>query len=653
LPGSGYDAAMADSTQSSSDRPTLYLIDGHAQFFRAYHAIRAPMSSPVTGEPTQMTFSFMGMLLKLLRDYRPDYLAVVIDVAGDKETFRSALYPEYKANRDAPPDDFHPQVERCLKLLEQFSIPVYGMEEVEADDVIGTIVERLHDERPELAIEIVSRDKDLTQLLRDRVTMLDPMKDEHVTPAAIFKTEGVEPSQVIDMLALMGDTSDNVPGVPGIGPKTAAKLIMEYGSIEGLLEHLDDLKGKRRENIEASKDMLPLSRQLVTLRTDLDVDFDLEAARWSVADVDAAAALQAFKELGFNQMQKQLGDVVGVERAAGPESGDGAKTSGGLLEEGSLFAAVEAGDAFGAAAALEDRISFDACLVTTRKDLDALITRLKKAKRFAVDTETTSLRPREAELCGISVAVEPGEAWYVPIRSPEPESHLDQDTVVEAFRPVLEDDSIAKLGHNLKYDLVVLRSHGMDLGGPLIDTMIASYVADATRSSHKLDVLALAMLNHACIPITELLGTGKKQKRFDEVPLGLAGPYAAEDAEVVLRLWDRLEAELRQLGLMELFETVEMPLVPVLAELEFNGITVDRAELERQRSALSGKTDELREQILNASPLEFNPDSPKQLAAVPVQQAGRCGDAGPGAQGREAGQDRPVHRPGGAGEACG
>src|SRR5262245_37355864 len=243
---------MLDPIAREAGAKTLYLIDGHAQFFRAYHALRTGMTSPVTREPTNMTFGFTGILLKLIRDYRPDYLAVVIDVGGDQESFRNQIYPEYKANRSQTPDDFHPQVERCLQLLEAMRIPVLGRGGVEADDVIASLVRKLEREHPDLRIRIVSRDKDLTQLIDERVELLDIYKDETVTPAAVFETEGVEPRQVRDILALMGDSIDNVPGVPGIGPKTAAQLILKYGSLDRLLASLAEVPGKRRESLEAA-----------------------------------------------------------------------------------------------------------------------------------------------------------------------------------------------------------------------------------------------------------------------------------------------------------------------------------------------------------------------------------------------------------------
>ena len=585
---------------NTAQRPkTLYLIDGHGQFFRAYHAIRTGMTSPVTREPTNMTFGFTGILLKLIRDYGPDYLAVVIDVSGDRESFRSELYPQYKANRSPTPEDFPEQVERCLEILEAMRIPVFGEAGVEADDVIATIVRRLEAKHPELAIRIVSRDKDLAQLITDRVELLDIYKDEAVRPEALFGTAGVQPGHVRDILALMGDTTDNVPGVPGIGPKTAAQLILQYGSLDGLLEHIDEIKGKRRENIEASRDVLELSRKLVTLKDDLDVELDLDAAVCDPAAIPVGQVEAIFRQLGFGRRVEELRELArGAPRAtAAPSDG-----------QASLFPE--------AAAQPPPTDPGTYQLITTGEQLDAVVEAIRAAGRVAVDTETDSVIAMRARLCGISLSTAARTGVYVPILSPAAESHLDAEAVLGRLRSVLEDPSIAKIGQNLKYDINVLRRHGVRLAGIAFDTMIASYVLDASRSSHRLDVLSLAFLGHTCIPISSLIGSGRTAKGFDEVPLDLAVEYAAEDADVTLRLEAVLAPQLEADGLRKLFDDVEMPLVDVLAALEFNGIRIDPDELDRQRIRLAGRIDELRKAIGDAAPHPFNPDSPKQLAAA-------------------------------------
>lgn len=595
---------------------TLYLIDGHAQFFRAYHAIRSGMTSPVTKEPTNLTFGFVGMLLKVLREYKPDYLAVVIDAAGDRETFRSQIYPEYKATRKQTPDDFHPQVERCLRILQQMCVPVIAEPEVEADDAIATIVRRLQRGHPDLNIRIVSKDKDLSQLLSDRVQLFDVHKDQAVTAEDIFETPGVRPENVVDILTLMGDTVDNVPGVPGIGPKTAAALILQYGSVENLLKHLDEIKGKRRENIEAAKGKLPLSRRLVQLKDDVPLKFELDDATSRCEKLPVDDLLATFRELGFNRFQDELKAIAGGNGQAAPpdKQTPGRAKPHAAVADGLFSHLPEPASTVPSGPA--DRGEYQC--ITTPEQLDALVKQIRKLGVFAVDTETDSLSQIDANLCGVSISIAPRTGVYIPTRSPEQHKHMDAPTVLDRLRPVLEDRAIRKIGHNLKFDINVFRKHGVRVRGEMFDTMVASYVIDPTRSSHGMDVLALAMLNHTCIPISDLIGKGKNQRTFDTAPLELATTYSAEDADITYRLRDCFTPKLDEVGGRKLFEDVEMPLVQVLAELEWNGIRVDPDELDRQRENLSKQIDALRKRILDAAPggIPFSPDSPKQLAAV-------------------------------------
>ena len=635
---------------------TLYIIDGYGQFFRAYHAIRTPMTSPVTKEPTNMAFGFVGMLLKLLRAEspnmaragKPSYLAVALDVSGDRGTFRSQVYPAYKATRPPVPEDLFPQIKRCVGILGEIGVPLLGAEGYEADDVIASLVTRLRRERPELRIRIVSKDKDLKQLLETTaaqdgapsgrcggppspaVELFDVHTDAPYDAACLLRDTGLRPDQVIDMLTLMGDAVDNVPGVEGVGEKTAALLLKEWGTVENLLAHAGNIKGKRGENLRAAASRLPLSRQLVTLHRDLPVEMDLADA--SVRGLRLDALQPILRELGFNRYQDDVRALLGEPAAAGvatsspaatraqPAARAAAPAPASNTGQGGLF------DAVGAVEAAKPRAPQDGVYrcITTLDQLREVVRECERAEVVSIDTETTSLSPLDAELCGVSLSVRPGAAVYIPTLSPTPEAHLDARTVLDALRPMLEEPALAKCGHNLKYDLLVLRRHGVELRGltaeGACDSMVASYLIDASRSSHGLDSLSLALLNRTNISITELIGTGKNQRTFDQVPIDQATQYAAEDADVALQLRELMMPQLRAMGIMPLMHAVEMPMVEVLAELEWNGIAVDPDELDRQRVRLQGKIDELlrsiRAESVAAIGRTFEPDSPRQLAVA-------------------------------------
>lgn len=715
--------------------PTLYLIDGYAQFFRAYHAIKAAMTSPVTKEPTNMTFGFVGMMLKLLRGEGnfggpPEYVCVTLDVSGDRETFRSELYPEYKANRQKPPEDLFPQVDRCVKLLNTIGVPTLGVEGFEADDVIATLVDRLHTTHPNLRVRIVSKDKDLKQLLRPAtapagipgemptfapVELFDVHTDTPYTAATLLAETGLKPEQVLDMLTLMGDSVDNVPGVEGVGDKTAAQLMREYNTLDALLARSNEVPGKRGEKLRAAAPNLALSKQLITLRRDVPLEFDLEkcrASRFALAEL-----MPVLRELGFNRYQDELkrimaeqdrargGSPVGAPSAADdarasataranvraantetatlfgggsakPPTTESSKTkptdpaskpaapqpnlfgSSGGASGGGLFDTV--GDAGGVAplarVSSEHTEKSDYRCITTPEQLAALVHELHAAPLIAIDTETTALAPMHAKLCGISLSTREAAGVYIPVRSPAPHTHLAEADVIAALKPVLEDPAKPKCGHNLKYDMIVLRNCGITLRGmypprnlaenvaaaptqsesapdtapfPGGDSMVASYLIDASRSSHSLDALALSLLKRENIHIADLLGPrtaaddragSKSQRTFDTVPLDIATTYAAEDADVSLQLISRMRPELRAMGLAPLMDRVEMPLVEVLAELEFNGIRCEPKELDRQRERLQSRIDALRKEIdakaMASIGRRFDPDSPKQLAAA-------------------------------------
>lgn len=619
---------------------TLYLIDGYAQFFRAYHAIRTPMSSPVTGEPTNMTFGFVGMLLKLLRGEggvggKPAFVAVALDVSGDRGTFRSELYTDYKANRPPPPEDLEKQVDRCLSIMRSMGIPLLGVPGFEADDVLATIVRRLQKSEADLRIRMISKDKDLKQLLQGTsgqapVELFDIHTDVAIGEESLLADTGLKPSQVVDMLTLMGDTVDNVPGVEGVGEKTAALLIREWGTLDNLIAHAAEIKGKRGEKLREAIPRLALSKTLVTLRDDVEVDFELASS--ATERFDLGAMMPHLKECGFNRYQEELRTLMGVAPTVGDSPAAARPSTPSNVEIPKPKRRSEPVD-FGPS--LFDRSdeqppvivtaqSGEYQAVTTKAGLDALVAELKAAPIFAFDTETTSLVPRDAALCGISVSTKPGTGFYVPIRSPDPTSHLDEPTVLEALRPLLEDATRLKCGHNLKYDLLVLRNAGVELRGLATagscDSMVASYLVDASRSSHSLDSLSLALLGRTNISITELIGSGKNQRSFAAVPVNAATIYAAEDSDAAIQLHNVMMPQLKSMGLDSLMGDVEMPLVEVLAELEWNGISVNAAELDKQRARLEISIDELLKRLAHEFSQSLgrgvDPDSPKQLSVA-------------------------------------
>ena len=589
----------------------VHLVDGHAQFHRAYHAIRTPMSSPLTGEPTNLVFGFSNMLAKVLREQRPEHLVVAIDASGDRGTFRSRIDPEYKANREAPPEDFGPQVDRCLELLKALGIPVVAVEGVEADDAIASLVARWRREDPDIEIRI-SRDKDLAQITDERTRLFDPQADAFVDTEKLFGRPGLEPRQVPDVLALMGDTVDNVPGVPGVGPKTAAELVIRYGSLDELLAHADELKGKRGEAIRDAAELVRRSRRLVELKSDLEIDLPLARARLEFDRADPEAVDGLMRTLGFNRLREEFAQLLGHEpppTAAAQEAPSAASREGLLFAEGFEDEA-------------EEIFTPPTTIVRTPRELAALATRVREAidsgRPIAFDVETTGLVPRRAALCGLSLAFDGEEGMYVPIRSPEASKHLAVSEVLAGLGPLWSDPRVVLLGHNLRFDLVSLRSAGAAFAGRVIDTMIESHLVAPIGAGHALKDVAERVLGIRPRRIETLIGErrGGAQKSFDEVPLSEAAPYAVQDAVLAWRLHERFAERIEEAGQAALCRDVEFPLVAVLAGLEFEGIRVDPDELDRQREVLERDLDRLRREIVEAAPAPFSPDSPKQLAAV-------------------------------------
>jgi len=565
---------------------TLYILDGHSQIYRAYYAPFRDLTSP-TGEPTRATYVFCSMLLKFIADRRPKYLAMAVDGPVEKLR-RRRRYADYKVTRKPTPEDFAPQADRIIRIVKAMGVPILSAEGHEADDIMATAAEALAGK--DLHVVLISRDKDLDQLVGPHVVLYDPMKDETIDAAALEQQKGYPPAKAVEVQTLTGDSTDNIPGVQGVGPKTAVKLIGKYGTAEGVVEHADELTPKLKENVLAAAETLGLSRDLVTLERHVPIDLDLAAMRFE--GIDGEALRPIFAELGFNRLMDQLEKL-----GAGGE----AKVD--------VAAAAAAGGQTTAA-------DHDYTCIDTAKALDALLGKLTRAKRLAVDTETTSTQPMRAELVGISLAWQPRKAVYLALAGPLGARTLAVEAVRKKLAPLLADEKVEKIGHNIKYDAIVLARAGMPLRGPLFDTMVAAHVLDSTRMTYKLDALAAELLDHRCIPIEDVIGRGKQQTTMDTVPVDVVATYAAEDADVALRLADVLARRLEEEGLTELFADLEMPLVPVLAEMERQGIIVDPEALNRMAVALSKRADALREKILQLAEHPFNVDSPKQLAVV-------------------------------------
>jgi DNA polymerase I len=551
-----------------SGRPTLYLIDGSAYVYRAYHAVRGLSNS--RGLPTNATFGFTRMLIKLMNDRQPSHVAMFFDAKGP--TFRHARFADYKANRPPMPDDLVQQLPWIRKVTEAFNIPVFEMAGYEADDLIGTLAR--HGEAGGFDVVMVTGDKDFKQLVTDRCTIWDPMKDKVIDAAVIRSDYDLTPAQIIDVMGLSGDTADNVPGVPGIGEKTAVKLIQTFGSLDGVYADIERITAKKqKENLITYQDQALLSRELVTIATDAPIVFDPAALAAGDADDDALTAL--FAELEFRQLQQEY-------------------------------------------ARQDESIERDYRAIMDLAALDALVARLKKTDRFALDTETTSTDPMRARLVGLSVAVKPGQAWYIPVghRYLGAPKQLVAETVLERLRPVLTDPAIAKIGQNIKYDWMVLRRHGVDLAGVAFDTMVASYLLDPGKRAHNLDQIALDHLGHKTIRYEEVAGKGKNAVTFDQVMVEKATPYACEDADITLSVYDIFAPLLEKNGLSELMHTVEMPLVPVLLEMEMTGVCVDRDRLHELSKSFAGQLEHLEREIFEMAGEPFNINSSQQLGQI-------------------------------------
>ena len=552
--------------------PLLVLIDGSSYLYRAYHAL--PGLSTSSGQPTGAIYGVINMVRKLLSEYQPQCAAVVFDAKG--KTFRHELYPDYKANRPPMPQELKSQISYVHELVRAMGVPLITIGGVEADDVIATLARSAA--RDGLRTLVSTGDKDLAQIVTDQVELVDTMHDMRLNPAGVEKKFGVNPDRIVDYLALVGDTSDNIPGVPKVGPKTAVKWLLNYGSLDEVIKHAGQIKGKVGDNLRASLAQLPLSKELATVKT--DVDIGIEPGALIMGGEDSTNLKRIFKELEFNTWLSELiGDYADSEAT-------GSANYQVILDE---------------------------------KEFDTWVERLGAAGTFAFDTETTSLQAISAELVGVSFAITSGEAAYVPCGHDYAgaPAQIGIDTVLKKLKPLLQDETIAKVGQNLKYDHSVLANYNVGLNGIRFDTMLESYVLDSVATRHDMDTLAMKYLGYKTISFEQVAGKGKTQRKFNAIDLEEAGPYAAEDAEVTLRLhqvlWPRLEEQDR---LRQLFELVEMPLVPVLSRIERNGVKVDPMLLAAQSEELAGRIADVENKANAAAGTPFNIASPKQIQEI-------------------------------------
>jgi len=588
----------------------LFLLDGMALVYRSYFAfIRNPMINS-KGKNVSAVFGFLNVLLELLDKQKPTHLAVAFDVSG--KTFRHVAFPEYKAQREETPEEIRAAVPQIQEFLNAFHIPVLTKQGFEADDIIGTLAR--YAEQEGFETYMVTPDKDFAQLVDEHTFMMKPAKKgaepEILGVEEVLEQWGIERvEQVIDILGLAGDAADNIPGVPGIGPKTAQKLIACYGSMENLLEHSEELKGKQRVNIEENKERARLCKQLVTI--DTHVALDDSPSDLIRGDYDEEKLMALFSEFEFTTFSKRLFGKVPVPTAhfAPPPPTDG---------QGDLFAFAAANTPAPAAEpeapiykTLDD-IKHNYTLVQTLEERTALAAKLGQAVRLCFDVETTGLDPRSDKLIGIAFAVKPHEAWYVIL----PPDETECAKALKPFASLFVDESIEKIGHNLKFDLAMLREAGIQVRGKLFDTMIAHYLLDPDQR-HGLDRLAGTHLGYAPVPITALIGDKKKEPiRMMDVPLEKLSDYACEDADLTVQLCEILEPQLEKRELKEVFETIECPLIPVLVEMEANGIVLDTSELGEISIQLAQKIDQQEKHIFEMAGHPFNINSPKQLGEV-------------------------------------
>ena len=569
----------------------FYLIDGSGYIFRAYYAL-PPLTRKSDGLPTGAVSGFCSMLFKLLEDsksnqnkQKPTHFAVIFDSA--RKTFRNEIYRDYKANRSEAPDDLAPQFEYIRKSVLAFNLPSVELANYEADDLIATYVDQIL--KKGANVTIVSSDKDLMQLFKKNVRIYDPMKNRFISDEDVQKKFGVDSSKVIDVQALAGDSSDNVPGVPGIGVKTAAELINKYGNLETLLKSANEIKqNKRRETIIENKDKALISKKLVTLKNDAPVDRSL--TEFQLKEIDKDKLYKFLREMEFNRLLSSAISAYGEPK---------------LTSEKDIVKTDEKQKAI-------DRKKY--YLITNLDEIDSWIKEAEEAGEVAVDTETSSLDPHQADLIGISLSSKIGKACYIPVGH-KSKKNIDKDQTLKKLKPLLEDPSIKKIGQNIKFDFIVLFKHGIKITS-MEDTMLMSYVLDSGKNRHNMDTLSEIHLNHKPIAFKDLVGTGKKEINFSFVDLEKAKDYAAEDADVTFRLYKKFNKSLKDEKMINIYETFEKPMIKILADMEIEGIKIDNDFLKTLSSKFGKKIEKIQREVYKISKKEFNIASPKQLGEI-------------------------------------
>src|SRR5574341_56762 len=567
----------------------LYLIDGSSYIFRAYHAIRGLSTSK--GSPTNAIYGFTSMIFKFLKDYSPEYLGIVFDSKG--KTFRDEIYPLYKANRDEAPDDFKIQVPKIFEVVDSLGIPQVQIEGYEADDIMGTIAKEM--EGKGISVVLVTGDKDFCQLVSERVTLIDTMRDKKTGIKEVIQRFGVPPESVIDVFALSGDATDNIPGVRGVGEKTASELIGKFRTIESLYENLNELPQRQRELLAANKESAILSKRLVTIETSIPMSLSLEGFEYKGFNKEKLREI--FEQLEFKSLLRELGDDQKVEQEI-----DLSESSGG-------------------------KVSYDDYhLVLTEKDLDMVLERIDLTKEVSIDLETTSQSPMKAEIVGIALSPAPHESYYIPVahRSMvfDSSKQLNPKYVLEKLKPIVEDNSIKKIGQNLKYEFIVLERNGLRLQGISCDTMVAAHLIDASRLSYSLDELAKHYLEHKTITYKDVTGIGRDKINFEEVELERAKIYACEDADVAMILSKKLTSELEKLTLLDVFKDIELKFIEVLARMEMNGVKVNSELLERLSIDFEKSLEKIAEEVYAQVGIRFNLNSPIQLREILFDKLG-------------------------------